>query len=89
MAIASPQTSQMAIAYDRIPSTPQTANCLQQRFAIAPPQPPKQQSHSLNLPKQRTDKSALTLSHSLNLPNSELTSQRLRYRTPSTPQTAN
>ncbi|WP_217359784.1 hypothetical protein, partial [Dolichospermum sp. UHCC 0352] len=33
-----------------LPLTSQTANCLQQRFAIAPPQIPKQRSHSLQLP---------------------------------------
>ncbi|MBO1065849.1 MULTISPECIES: hypothetical protein [Nostocales] len=57
---------------DRTPPTSQTANCLQQRFAIAPPQLPKQRtacssaslSHPLKLPKQR--------SHPLNSPTSFL-----------------
>jgi hypothetical protein len=43
----------------RTPSTPQTA--------IAPPQLPKQRSHSLQLPKQRTACSSASLSHPLTL----------------------
>jgi len=55
------------------PPTSQTA-IPTERFAIAP----------LQLPKQRFLRSA-SLSHPFNSPNSELTSQRLRYRIPSTP----
>ncbi|MBO1065850.1 MULTISPECIES: hypothetical protein [Nostocales] len=40
---------------------------MQQRFAIAPPQL-QTAIASPQLPKQRTDKSALTLSHPFNLP---------------------
>ena len=80
-----------------LPLTSQTANCLQQRFAIAPPQFPNSDSygalalsHPLNSKQQ---------SHPSNFPNSELLAAALRYRTPSTspnsdrilptPQTAN
>jgi hypothetical protein len=65
-----------------LPLTSQTANCLQQRFAIAPPQFPNSDSYG-----------ALALSHPLNsknqsnpsnFPNSELLAAALRYRTPST-----
>ncbi|AFW95929.1 hypothetical protein ANA_C13249 [Anabaena sp. 90] len=54
------QTQRTQRKRDRIPSTPQTANCLQQRFAIAPPQPPK----------KRTACSSASLSHTLNSPTS-------------------
>ncbi|MBE9249417.1 hypothetical protein IQ226_09605 [Dolichospermum sp. LEGE 00240] len=43
-AIASPQLPNS----DRIPSTPQTVNCLQQRFAIAPPPTSQKRSHPFN-----------------------------------------
>ncbi|MDM3848011.1 MAG: hypothetical protein PT116_24030 [Aphanizomenon gracile PMC638.10] len=81
----------------RSPSQPQTANCLQQRFAIAPPHPPKSDRppHPLkaiapHIPKQRTACSSASLSPSTSptaialttSPKSELLAAALRYRPP-------
>jgi hypothetical protein len=91
--LSHPSTSQKRLH----PSNPQTANCLQQRFAIALPPTPQtanclQQRFAIappQLPKSELLAAALRYRTPSTSPNSELTSQRLRYRIPSTPQTAN
>ena len=60
---------------DRTPPTSQTANCLQQRFAIALPQLPNSELlaaalryRTASTPKQRTACSSASLSHPSNFP---------------------
>jgi len=80
---------------DRTPNIPKaiasphitkTANCLQQRFAIAPPHHQNSELLAAALryriphPKQRTASSSASLSHSTH-PKSELLAAALRYRT--------
>jgi len=73
------------------PSTTITANCLQQRFAIALPHPKQRFLRSASLSHSQHPKKRFLRSASLSHPtsqNSELLAAALRYRTPNIPKTA-